>query len=383
MIRPTFNPVSNGFSIALMVFVALVTPALQERLLIWRMKRLDHAKELQPFEILLDEEGLHFRRKESERDIPWQEVKRISADGLRYFVYHDERAAIILPKQEIDREQDFVALVKKFLPKEKVSLVPVVRPKRKTLIILVTIATIVLFGIQYFSFSQDERVKTATGKVSELFIQEKEDAVKEEESSRIKPTTNQQQINEAMRAVQRIHGSNKLGEHELAKRALEMSLLVAQHQLDEREGKTAEPDGKSGEHQEEKSYTPEKEDVRYEDGELKNKELLESFIDDATKQKDGAIRVVKDMYTEGTLILTLEAKHDQDAGVGWVDVDFDRSHYHPEGQDVFSKQSQQCGEILKSEEEGFYQLRECNTHWQYNLLPTEAYAEEHERIMSK
>ncbi|WP_040983412.1 hypothetical protein [Oceanobacillus jeddahense] len=132
-----------------------------------------------------------------------------------------------------------------------------------------------------------------------------------------------------------------------------------------------------GQSQEEplEEYVPNEDDVVYSNNELKNKDILEAFMETAGENgqdNESEIRVVKDEGTQGVLIYDLKSGYEKSVDQAWIMVYSDLSHYRAsedEVQDVFNT-DQQCGYMSKDEIEGNYKLHECRTHWEYRLLPT-------------
>ncbi|RDW15106.1 hypothetical protein [Oceanobacillus chungangensis] len=122
----------------------------------------------------------------------------------------------------------------------------------------------------------------------------------------------------------------------------------------------------------EEIYIPNESDVVFKNNALSNKDILDNFVEVAGENNESQIRVVK-YQTKGVIIYDLESEYDSNANVGWIMVKPDLSYYKPtenEVQDViFNNASQQCAYMSIDEEEGFYKLNECRTHWEYRLLP--------------
>lgn len=122
-------------------------------------------------------------------------------------------------------------------------------------------------------------------------------------------------------------------------------------------------------------YVPNEDDVVYKNNELKNKDILEAFMETAGENgqdNESEIRVVKDEGDQGVLIYDLQSGYEKSVDQAWIMVYSDLSHYRAlddEVQDVFNT-DQQCGYMSKDEIEGNYKLHECRTHWEYRLLPT-------------
>jgi len=122
-------------------------------------------------------------------------------------------------------------------------------------------------------------------------------------------------------------------------------------------------------------YVPGEDDVVVSNTELKNKDILEGFIEIAGENGENnerEIKVVKDEGEKGVLIYELKSRYDENADQAWIDVFPDLSYYRAsedEVQDVFNNARQQCGYMEKDEGQGFYKLYECRTHWEYHFIP--------------
>ncbi|WP_440895508.1 YcxB family protein [Amphibacillus sp. Q70] len=122
----------------------------------------------------------------------------------------------------------------------------------------------------------------------------------------------------------------------------------------------------------EQEYIPNKTDVILKNNSLENVDILDNFVKVAGENSEDQIRVVKYVPTQGVMIYDLQSKYDKNANEGWIEVIPDLSYYQAledEGQDVFNNAPQQCGNMSKDIEAGYYKLSECRTHWEYSLLP--------------
>ncbi|WP_164215627.1 hypothetical protein [Virgibacillus sp. YIM 98842] len=122
-------------------------------------------------------------------------------------------------------------------------------------------------------------------------------------------------------------------------------------------------------------YVPGEDDVVVSNTELKNKDILEDFMEIAGENgenNESEIKVVKDEGEKGVRIYELKSRYDENADQAWIDVFPDLSYYRAsedEVQDVFNNARQQCGYMEKDEFQGFYKLYECRTHWEYHFIP--------------
>ncbi|MBN8233986.1 hypothetical protein JF544_01960 [Halobacillus kuroshimensis] len=218
-------------------------------------------------------------------------------------------------------------------------------------------------------------VDTAVQKVSQLYETNDSKKVKQGEVSKIKPSTDQEMIKEALEAIDKIDkGESGTDKNAIVAFALRSSVQNAQIQLNEREGTSKSLDNYSGGGALENEYQPRKKDVVLKDNQLKNKNILEEFMNSAggeNKNNDSEIRVIKDEGYKGVLIYDLEANYDESAGQSWISVKPDFSYYSASEnriQDVFNTR-QQCGYMSKDEQKGFYILNDCRTHSAYRFLP--------------
>lgn len=123
----------------------------------------------------------------------------------------------------------------------------------------------------------------------------------------------------------------------------------------------------------EEEYIPSEMDVVLKnDYLLENVDLLEDFMAVAGENNESQIRVVKHVLGQGVIIYDLQSRYDKNADQGWIEVTPNLTHYislENEVQDVFNNAPQQCGDMSKDVEEGYYKLYECRTNWEYRLLP--------------
>lgn len=132
-----------------------------------------------------------------------------------------------------------------------------------------------------------------------------------------------------------------------------------------------EDDKDLDEQSQEDMYIPEEDDVIFKNDAMRNKEILDGFMEVSGKNNDSEIRVVK--YEEnGVILYQLKSRYDENADVGWIEVNPDLTYYEmqeDEVQDVFNNAPQQCATMSTDDVEGFYKLNECRTHWEYRLVP--------------
>lgn len=249
------------------------------------------------------------------------------------------------------------------------------RPKTKIIVINLFIILTVMLVVQGCNITNKNtnNSNTAIKKVSDLFEVEDEDDenITEGNPGKIKDSTDQEQINEAIEAIDKVDTSaGTQDENTAIVFGLQSAALVAQVQLNEREGTEVSVDNDSQEEQKEQ-FQPDEDDVVWKHNKLKNKDLFEEFVNVAGENNDSHIRVVKDEGEKGVLIYDLESRYDKNADQGWIKVTPDLTHYiasENDVQDVFNV-SQQCGYISKDEQEGYYNFNECRTHLEYQFLP--------------
>lgn len=224
--------------------------------------------------------------------------------------------------------------------------------------------------------TNQNNIDIAITKVANLFEVEDEEQVKEGKSGKIKDSTDQSKIDEALKAIDNIDTSD--GEHSESYAiafGLQSAVLVAQVQLDEREGKEVPYENNSEEEEPQtEQFQPNDDDIIWQDNELKNKDMLENFMNNAGengKNHGSEISVVKDEGEKGVIIYDLKSRYDENADQAWIDVTPNLSHYIEADNDVQNvfNMNQQCGYISKDREAGYYKLNECFTHWEYSLLP--------------
>ena len=254
---------------------------------------------------------------------------------------------------------------------------PSIVPKRK----IATTSLLIVLGIMLLLQGCDlknENTKNtdiAVKKVSDLFEVEDEEKIKEGKTSQIKDSTNQKQIDEALKAVDTIDtDGDGHSEKDAIAFSLQSAILIAQLQLQEREGSLESSSPATQDEQKEEEFHPAKDDIVLKNNELKNKEQLEEFMKNAGENgenNESEIRVVKDERANGVLLYDLKSRYDKNANQRWIEVIPDLSHYNPpenEVQDVFNT-PQQCSYMSKDRTEGYYKLNECRTHLEYRFLP--------------
>lgn len=122
------------------------------------------------------------------------------------------------------------------------------------------------------------KIDIAVKEVGDLFEVEDEEKIKEGESSKIKDSTDQEQINEALEAVNKIDTSGgEQNENDAIAFSLQSAILNAQLQLKEREGTLDSSDNNAQDEQKGKEFHPNEDDVVLKNNELKNKDILEEF----------------------------------------------------------------------------------------------------------
>lgn len=221
----------------------------------------------------------------------------------------------------------------------------------------------------------ESNMETISDQVLGLF---KEDG----QPSKIKDSTNQVKIREVQEALTNIAlDPDNNGNTDLFL-SLQSKIDDARMQLSERERASDQPENnKQGEEEREnedlKKYQPSENDIVFSNNQLKNRDILEEFMQAAGEKGENnesdikKIRVVKDEGIDGVLIYDLESRYDEFADQRWIGVLPDLSYYNaPENEprDVFNIQ-QQCSYMTENKETEYYVLMECKTHWEYPLLP--------------
>ncbi|WP_153833664.1 hypothetical protein [Gracilibacillus thailandensis] len=128
---------------------------------------------------------------------------------------------------------------------------------------------------------------------------------------------------------------------------------------------------------EDETFVPKETDVIFQNNELKNKEVLETFMETAgTKGNDNTseIRVVKYFSSDNFIIYDLKSRYSEEADQRWIEVNPDTTYYDKNSntQDVFNNAPQQCGWLEKdttNPKDAYYKFFECRTNWEYRFLP--------------
>ncbi|MCC2249002.1 hypothetical protein JUJ52_03390 [Virgibacillus sp. AGTR] len=255
-----------------------------------------------------------------------------------------------------------------------------VKPKKKVFAISLFIVLSVVLVLQGCNTESGnaKNVNVAAKKVRDLFEIENVEAVKEGKSSKIKDSTDQEQIDEALEAIDKIDTSDTSDGEQSKNYAiafgLQSAVFIAVSQLKEREGIRESSDNNAQGETNGEEFHPDEDDVVLKNNELKNRDILEEFMNVAGENgenNESEIRVVKDEGANGVLIYDLKSRYDKNADQSWIGVIPDLSYYSAsenEVQDVFNTR-QQCSYMSKDEQEGYYKLNECRTHWAYRFLP--------------
>ncbi|WP_217587519.1 hypothetical protein [Lentibacillus saliphilus] len=242
-----------------------------------------------------------------------------------------------------------------------------VRPKKKVYVISLLVILLMLQGCNIGKNNVDIAVK----KVSDLFEDGEVEKVKEGEPDKIKDSTNQKHIDAAIEAIDKIDTNNgKHSENLAIVFGLQSAVLIAQVQLKEREG-TEDSSNYDSRDEQKEQFQPDENDIVLKNNKLKNKDILEEFINVAGENNDSEIRIVKDEEEKGVIIYDLKSVYDKNVDQGWIDVIPNLEYYiaeKDEAQIVFNIR-QQCGYISKDQQLGYYILNECYTHFEYPLLP--------------
>lgn len=242
---------------------------------------------------------------------------------------------------------------------------------------MITISLLIVVSIMLIlqgCNTKQQNIDIAITKVANLFEVEDEEQVKEGKTGKIKDSTDQSKIDQALEAINNIDTSD--GEHSESYAiafGLQSAVLVAQVQLEEREGTEVTYENDS-EDEKTEDFQPDDDDIVWQDNKLLNKDILEDFMHHAGengKNHGSEISVVKDEGEKGVIIYDLKSIYDENADQAWIEVTPNLNHYieaENDVQNVFNM-NQQCGYISKDREAGYYKLNECFTHWEYPLLP--------------
>lgn len=236
LLYPSLSPLMNAYKVIVITLVAILAPMLQEKVVVWKLKRTNYQKQLVSIEVDMHEKGIQLQREDTTKQFAWQDILRVTRDEYHYFIYVADQSAIILPDHAVHSKKEFVTFLSSHLDARKVKLEPAVRPRRKITVIFLLIALVVVLGLHYFYLGSAHNIAKATNQVQDLFVVEEGEENKPNESSKIKPSTDQKQIDKAMMAVQKIDKDTDVtSERHLIAMGLEASILVAQNQLNQRE----------------------------------------------------------------------------------------------------------------------------------------------------
>lgn len=247
--------------------------------------------------------------------------------------------------------------------------------KIKIIMFSLFIVLIVMLILQGCFPESDSDIDIAVKRINDLFVVDDEEKIRKGEPGKIKESTDQEQIDEAVEAMGNVDtlGREHDDEEEVLVLNIANAIIIAQNQLkgreDEQNSSSAQDEQKGEE------FHPTEDDIVSKNNHLINKDILEGFMKVAGENgedNESEIRVVKDEGVKGVLIYHLKSSYDNNADQRWIEVRPDLSHYRAsedDTQDVFNNAPQQCGYMSKDELVGYYKLNECRTHWDYRFPP--------------
>jgi hypothetical protein len=236
IIRPSFQPIDIAINIILVLIFALFMPVIMNQAAKRIVRKSGNMERLVPFTIDLTDEGIRVERESDRKQVSWKEIHQVTSDQDHIFLYYGERSAIIIPKNAVPSLDDLNKLLSTYAgnamnrKKKKSGLT---RKQRRIILASLGVGVVLLFGVNYYLMKPEYDVSRATSAVNDLFIHTDE----ENSENRIKDTTNQAQIDNAIKALERIEINEKRYEiYSLPMLGLYTLVGEAQKQLNEREG---------------------------------------------------------------------------------------------------------------------------------------------------
>src|SRR5699024_10216835 len=138
----------------------------------------------------------------------WDEITHVTSDNENFFLYYNNQFALVIPKNAITSEAQWIKYLTTYVDKEaikrkkKASL-----PKKQSsaVLTLLVVIFICLYGVNYYFFKPENDVSRAAETVSNLFVSTSTEV---EDQNKIKESTNQSQVNHALKVLDKIDINN-------------------------------------------------------------------------------------------------------------------------------------------------------------------------------
>lgn len=242
MVKPSFQPVQLSIYVILAIFVAMSVSTIIQKVLIRKLNMEDFPNESESFILHITENGIHEKKEKGNMLLEWADIERVSSDEKNFFLYFNKGPIIIIPKDTTIPKAKVTEMLSTYVDPEKMESAPKAEKKRlkKRVISLgLLLVFVLLCVIQFLFIGSQDIIKTAKDEVNALFVEE--DAaenwnVNEEEAYTIKDSVDWQQVKRAEKAVNAIDTVDITDENYLLIFALQMLVLEAEGQLEEREG---------------------------------------------------------------------------------------------------------------------------------------------------
>ncbi len=116
------------------------------------------------------------------------------------------------------------------------------------------------------------------------------------------------------------------------------------------------------------AFTPLDTDIIQTNTSTKNVEVMEQFVADSNAGQEGEVRYVifENDHSQPTAVYTLKSRVDHDAHQQCVEISRDWS-YDLDGKRYI--EPQQCSNVSKDLEHGYYVLNKCFHQWEIDLMP--------------
>ncbi len=237
MVKPSFEPVQFSIYIIISILVGMLVPVIIKKVLIRKLNQKDQPDESECFTWNVTEKGIHEKKESGNMFLEWDKVEKITSDKKNFFLYYREGPVIILPKEtNVSEDQLYETLSTYIAPSKMESILKAGKRgllKRKITFILLTVLVLLIVVRLFFIHPQDE-VKIAEKEVNALFVEEevvKHWKIDEEVMHEIKDSTEQQQIDQASKAISNIDSNQITEDNYMLIFGMKMLILEAQEQL--------------------------------------------------------------------------------------------------------------------------------------------------------
>src|SRR5699024_2310287 len=247
LVKPSFHPIQLGIYIISAILLALLLPAIIQKMFFRKIKNESDTDEMVSFTLHVTGKGIHVKKDTGNMLVEWEDIERVSADERNFFLYFSNGPIVIIPKDANVSEMQIKDMLSSYVGESKIESVPKTETKRlgkRAMISSLVSVLVLLFVIQFmFIGAQDENeseIDIAIEEVNDLFVDANVTVdweIDEQTTYQIKDSTDQRKIEQAIKAVNQIDPDDITDENYMLIFGLKMSVLEAQEQFDKREGK--------------------------------------------------------------------------------------------------------------------------------------------------